>query len=139
MLGYADRSGRVIATALYERLHLAAVEIKPVMICIDTVADSFAGSEIDRSQVRQFIGMLSKLAISADGYVAIASHPSLTGTSSGSGGIDRLAQQRQGARLPDGGQDQGDDEPDLTADAVVQEKLPPGREKHRAAMGRRRL
>ena len=85
MLGYADRSGRVIATALYERLHLAAVEIKPVMICIDTVADSFAGSEIDRSQVRQFIGMLSKLAISADGYVAIASHPSLTGTSSGSG------------------------------------------------------
>jgi RecA-family ATPase len=63
----------------------AATEIKPVLIGIDTSADVFAGNENDRAQVRQFIGMLRKMAIAANCYILVNSHPSLTGINSGSG------------------------------------------------------
>jgi RecA-family ATPase len=55
------------------------------MICIDTAADTCVGSEIDRSEVRQFIGLLRRLAIQSNGHVFVNSHVSLTGISSGSG------------------------------------------------------
>ena len=45
----------------------------------------FAGNEIDRSQVRQFIGLLRRLAIVANGSVVLLSHPSLTGINTGTG------------------------------------------------------
>jgi RecA-family ATPase len=75
----------VQSTALFERLMKAAIEIKPVLIGIDTSADVFAGNENDRAQVRQFVGMLRKLAMQANAYIIINSHPSLTGINSGSG------------------------------------------------------
>jgi RecA-family ATPase len=56
-----------------------------VLIGIDTSADVFAGNENDRSQVRQFVGMLRKMAMQANAYIIINSHPSLTGINSGSG------------------------------------------------------
>jgi RecA-family ATPase len=55
------------------------------MIGIASSADVFAGSEIDRSQVRQFINMLTRVAIVAGGTVCLIGHPSLTGISSGTG------------------------------------------------------
>jgi RecA-family ATPase len=85
VLGHADRSGLVQPTALFERLMKAAIEIKPVLIGIDTSADVFAGNENDRAQVRQFVGMLRKMAMQANAYIIINSHPSLTGINSGSG------------------------------------------------------
>jgi RecA-family ATPase len=85
VLGHADRTGLVQPTALFERLMKAAIEIKPVLIGIDTSADVFAGNENDRAQVRQFVGMLRKLAMQANAYIIINSHPSLTGINSGSG------------------------------------------------------
>jgi RecA-family ATPase len=85
VLGHADRTGLVQSTALFERLMKAAIEIKPVLIGIDTSADVFAGNENDRAQVRQFVGMLRKLAMQANAYIIINSHPSLTGINSGSG------------------------------------------------------
>ena len=46
----------------------------------------FGGNEIDRSQVRQFVGaQLRKLAGAIDGAVILLSHPSLTGINSGTG------------------------------------------------------
>ena len=48
-------------------------------------ADTFGGNENDRAQVRQFVGLLRKLAMTADGAVVLLSHPSLTGINSGSG------------------------------------------------------
>jgi RecA-family ATPase len=85
VLGHADHTGLVKPTPLFERLLKAAIEIKPILIGIDTAADVFAGNENDRSQVRQFVGMLRKLAMQANAYVIVASHPSLTGINSGSG------------------------------------------------------
>ena len=79
------KAGIVTPTALFERFFKAAVEIKPVMIGIDTSADVFAGSEIDRSQVRQFVGHLRKLAIAANAAVVVTTHPSLAGINSGTG------------------------------------------------------
>jgi RecA-family ATPase len=85
VLGHADHTGLVKPTPLFERLMKAAIEIKPVLIGIDTSADVFAGSENDRAQVRQFVGLLRKMSIAANAYIVVNSHPSLTGINSGSG------------------------------------------------------
>jgi RecA-family ATPase len=85
VLGHADHTGLVKPTPLFLRLLKAAIEIKPVLIVLDTSADVFAGNENDRSQVRQFVGLLRKIAIQANGYVIVNAHPSLTGINSGSG------------------------------------------------------
>jgi RecA-family ATPase len=52
---------------------------------IDNVADVFGGNEIDRSQVRQFVALMRQVAIVANGYVVMSSHPSLSGITSKSG------------------------------------------------------
>jgi RecA-family ATPase len=85
LLGVPDRNGQIIATPLFEQLLKAAEFIKPKHIGIDTSADVYGGSEIDRGQVRQFLGLLRRLAIVADGTVNLLAHPSLQGISSGSG------------------------------------------------------
>jgi RecA-family ATPase len=54
-------------------------------IGFDATADTFAGNEIDPSQVRQFVGLMRKLAIVANGSVVLLAHPSLTGINSGTG------------------------------------------------------
>ena len=86
LLGVPNRSGQIEPTRLYNRLLEAAKDIRPKHIGIDTSADVFGGSEIDRGQVRQFVSLLPKLAIAADGgSVVLLSHPSLTGITSGTG------------------------------------------------------
>jgi RecA-family ATPase len=62
-----------------------AEKIKPVLIALDTAADMFGGNENDRSQVRQFIGLLRRLAIAGNSAVVLASHPSLSGINTDSG------------------------------------------------------
>ncbi len=56
LLGVPDRAGIVQPTPLFERLLLAATNIKPVLIVLNSAADLFAGNENNRSEVRQFIG-----------------------------------------------------------------------------------
>jgi RecA-family ATPase len=85
VLAIPDRQGKVQPTPLFERLLEAAGDIRPKHIGIDATADTFAGNEIDRSQVRQFVGLMRKLAIAAGGSVVLLAHPSLTGISSGTG------------------------------------------------------
>jgi RecA-family ATPase len=55
------------------------------MIGIASSADVFAGNEVDRSQVRQFIQLLTRVAIVSNGAVTLITHPSLTGIASGTG------------------------------------------------------
>jgi DNA polymerase len=81
----AGRSGLLEPTMLYHRLLEMAGDIKPAMIGIASSADVFAGNEIDRGQVRQFIRMLTKVAIVANGGLTLVSHPSLTGIATGTG------------------------------------------------------
>jgi RecA-family ATPase len=81
ILGRADRNGLVHPTKLFAQLKEAACDIRP----LDTAADIFAGNESDRAQVRQFIGQLRGMAIAANSAIIVASHPSLTGISTGTG------------------------------------------------------
>ena len=85
VLGAPDRNGIIKPTPLFDCLYEQAGDLKPKHIGIDTAADVFAGNENDRSQVRQFISLLRKLAIVSNGSVVLLSHPSLTGVNSGSG------------------------------------------------------
>jgi RecA-family ATPase len=55
------------------------------MIGIASAANIFAGNENDRSQVQQFVSLLTRVARLANGSVQLVSHPSLTGISTGTG------------------------------------------------------
>jgi RecA-family ATPase len=85
VLATATRSGKIEPTPLYNKLLEAAGDIKPKMIGIASSANVYAGSEIDRSQVQQFGGLLTRLAIRAGGSVVLISHPSLTGINTDTG------------------------------------------------------
>jgi RecA-family ATPase len=85
VLATASRSGKIEPTPLYKQLLEAVGDIKPVTTCIASSANVFAGNELDRSQVQQFISLLTRLAVLANGDMTLIAHPSLTGISSGSG------------------------------------------------------
>ena len=85
VLGAPDRNGIIKPTPLFDRLYEQAGDLKPKHIGIDTSADVFAGNENERAQVRQFIGLLRKLAMVANGSVVLLSHPSLAGINTGTG------------------------------------------------------
>jgi RecA-family ATPase len=55
------------------------------MIGIASSANVFTGSEIDRTQTQQFIGLLNRLAMTAVGGVVLIAHPSLTGINTDTG------------------------------------------------------
>ncbi len=57
--------------------------LKPALVVLDTSADLFGGDENDRSQVRQFVGMLHGWAIRYQTAVLLLSHPSLSGMATG--------------------------------------------------------
>lgn len=79
------RNGKIEPTPLYKSLFEAAGDIKPVMVGIAASANVFAGNENDRAQVQQFVALLTRVAMVADGSLVLISHPSLTGISTESG------------------------------------------------------
>jgi RecA-family ATPase len=85
LLATPDKNGLIKPTKLLGQLITAACDIRPKLIVLDNSADLFGGNENDRTQVRQFIGVLRGLAIAADAGVLLTSHPSLTGMNSGTG------------------------------------------------------
>jgi RecA-family ATPase len=85
LLATADRHGLIKPTKLFHQLNAAACEIRPKLIILDNSADVFGGNENDRTHVRQFIGILRGVAITANAGVLLTSHPSLTGMNSGTG------------------------------------------------------
>jgi RecA-family ATPase len=85
VLATASRSGKVEPTPLYQQILEAAGDIKPKMIGIASSANVFAGNENDRTQVQQFVALLTAIAIQANGSVQLISHPSLTVINNGTG------------------------------------------------------
>jgi RecA-family ATPase len=85
VLAQPDRNGIMRPTPLFERLRHDALQLRPKLICIDTVADTFAGKKNDRAQTRQLITLQRGLAIDAGASVVVAAHPSLTGITTDSG------------------------------------------------------
>ncbi|WP_294267014.1 AAA family ATPase [uncultured Sphingomonas sp.] len=77
--------GTLDPTPLYAVLAARIAALRPAVVVIDTLADTFGGNEIDRAQARQFIAMLRRLAIEFQTAIVVLSHPSQTGMTSGSG------------------------------------------------------
>lgn len=80
-----DKRGLVTPTPLFDGLIAQASEIKPQTIVIASSANVFAGDEINRSQVTQFVNLLTRLAIAANGSVILIAHPSQTGIANDTG------------------------------------------------------
>ncbi|MBL8553704.1 MAG: AAA family ATPase [Phenylobacterium sp.] len=59
--------------------------IRPALVVLDSRADVFAGEEINRQQVRAFIGWLRELAVRTGVAVVVLAHPSQSGKSDGTG------------------------------------------------------
>jgi DNA polymerase len=85
VLATVNKNGKIEPTSLYQQLLQAAGDVKPVQMVIASSANVFAGNENDRAQVQQFVGLLARLAMVAQGSTMLIAHPSLTGISSGSG------------------------------------------------------
>lgn len=78
-----DDKSRAYPTELFELIETAAKAHGARLIVLDTAADHFSGNENDRHQVRQFIGLLNRLAINLNAAVLLNAHPSRSGLSSG--------------------------------------------------------
>jgi RecA-family ATPase len=85
VLGAPDRHGLISPTALWRAIAAQTDQIKPRLVILDNLADTFAGNENARPEARQFIGMLRGLANEQRLAVLIIAHPSLSGLTSGSG------------------------------------------------------
>ena len=86
VLGAFDaRSNIVKPTALLEAVREHIQVHSPVLVVLDTLSDLFAGDENQRTQARQFIGLLRGLALQHKLAMVLLAHPSLSGMSSGSG------------------------------------------------------
>jgi RecA-family ATPase len=85
VIATVTRSGKIEPTTLYKQFLEAAGDIKPKMMGIASSANVYAGSEVDRSQVQQFISLLTRLAMVSNGTCHLISHPSLTGINTDTG------------------------------------------------------
>ncbi|MGO7271057.1 AAA family ATPase [Rhizobium leguminosarum] len=85
LLSVPDRAQVMQPTPLWRGIETYARDFKPKLIILDTAADLFGGDEIKRSQVRQFIAMLRKLAMEIDCAIVLLAHPSVQGMQSGTG------------------------------------------------------
>ncbi len=79
------RGGRLRTTPLWDGMLAWMAKVRPRLLILDNLANVFAGNEIDRGQVTQFITALRGAAIKYDMAVLLLCHPSLSGMSSGSG------------------------------------------------------
>lgn len=73
-------------THFWHELSATIARIKPVVVLIDTAADTFGGNEINRSHVRQYVqGALTRLGTEHNCAIVLCAHPSVAGMQSGSG------------------------------------------------------
>src|SRR5262245_50600782 len=63
----------------------SACRIKPRWLGLDPAANLWTGDENARTDVMQFVNLLASVSVEAATAVILATHPSLTGMSSGSG------------------------------------------------------
>lgn len=85
VLGAPDRGGIIRPSKLYDRLAQSVVSIRPALVVIESAADVYAGNENDRSQVRQFIALLRRMARDSGAAVLLLAHPSVAGMATGTG------------------------------------------------------
>ena len=79
------RSSILVTTSLFAALEAQLEAKHPNLVVLDTLADLFGGNEIDRSQARQFIGLLRGLALKYNTTILVLAHPSVSGMTRGTG------------------------------------------------------
>ena len=79
------RTGLLQVTDLFKSLLEEARALKPKLVIVGSSSDMFAGNELDRHQVAQFINKLKAPAMDAGGATLLVAHVSLTGMSTSSG------------------------------------------------------
>ncbi len=86
VLGKPDRHGNVQPTMSLLRLEKTVEAIRPALVIIENAADVYSGSEIDRTNVTQFMrGLLGRLTVPSESTVMLIQHPSVSGLSDGTG------------------------------------------------------
>ncbi|HEV2155430.1 AAA family ATPase [Bradyrhizobium sp.] len=84
---WTSSSAAMKRTAVWEMLLRDAKAFGAKLLVVDTIADTFGGSEIDRSQVRQYVqSCLGRLAQEIGGAVLALGHPSKAGQAVGGDG-----------------------------------------------------
>jgi hypothetical protein len=79
-------TGAMKRQAVWQQLLDDARAFGAEVLIVDTIADTYGGSEIDRGQVNAFVkSCLGRLAKEINGSVIALGHPSLSGKTSGSG------------------------------------------------------
>lgn len=75
-----------VLTGFWHQVQQMIEEIKPVLVIIDTAADTFGGNENIRPQVRQYVQhALTRLAKKNNCAILLCAHPSAAGIRDGSG------------------------------------------------------
>lgn len=72
-------------TVFFKSFRETCLRLEAKLVIVDTAADTFWGSEIDRMQVRFYVQLLNRLAREIQGSVVLLAHPSLSGMASGAG------------------------------------------------------
>lgn len=85
IMAATDRAGLLTPTRWGREFEARALAHRPDLIIIDNIAEVFGGNEIVRSEVRQFVGMLTSIARKSQAAVLLLGHPSREGMKSGSG------------------------------------------------------
>jgi RecA-family ATPase len=70
---------------LFEQIELEVEGYKHQLVIIDTVADTFAGNENFRAQVKTFVNIMRRLTLPTNGGVLLNAHPSKSALADGSG------------------------------------------------------
>jgi len=86
LLMHFDSKGIGHLTPFWAELFNVLERVRPVLLVVDTAADTFGGNENIRPQVRQYVQQaLTRLASAFDCAVILCAHPSVAGINSGEG------------------------------------------------------
>jgi RecA-family ATPase len=85
LLAISRRDGVMVPTPLLASLAEAALDIRPALIVVDSIAATFGGNQNDRVHARTFVGMFRSIAREANCSIVLLDHPSLSGINSGTG------------------------------------------------------
>jgi RecA-family ATPase len=85
VLARFEKNGIMKPTPLFKAIAALVKEYQANLLILDASADMFGGNELERTQVRNFIGLLRKIAVENRCAVVLLSHPSLEGLRTGRG------------------------------------------------------
>lgn len=85
VLGEIAKTGIINPTPVFDAVVSIVERSQADLVIVDALADAFAGDENNRSQARQFVGMLKRPARAYGCAFLCLAHPSLNGLNTGTG------------------------------------------------------